>query len=62
MESEDTGTVHFKITGTLKKFNAKPDGSEWTNEEINAGLADEYLDEVLEIEDDAIKSIWRKGE
>ena len=55
IESNEGTPVKMKITGVLKKFNAKPDGTEWTNEEIEAGLADDYLAETITFEDE----VWR---
>jgi DNA-directed RNA polymerase subunit RPC12/RpoP len=49
-ESGDAPQVRVKERIVLKKFDARPDGREWTNEEIDAGEADEYLVEVLVLE------------
>lgn len=60
MESGETNPFSVKVSGVLKKFTAKPDGSSWTNEEIEAGLADEHLFEVVTFEDETITDIWKK--
>ena len=52
MELNDSFPTKYKVTGTLKKFKAKPDGSSWTDEEIESGLADDYLIEVVHFEDE----------
>ena len=59
---QEGAKMGIKVTGVLKKFDCKPDGTEWTNEEINAGLADDYLKEVIHVEDGLITDQWRKSD
>lgn len=49
---EDNTPVRMKITGMVRKFRPKPDGTEWTNEELDSGLADDFLIEEVPIEDE----------
>jgi hypothetical protein len=58
--STDNVNISVHITGVVKKFRAKPDGTAWTNDEINEGLADDDLIEELRIEDGNIVEAWRK--
>ena len=58
--SEENSEIGLKVTGVLRKFSAKSDGSEWTEEEIESGLADEYLFEVISFEDGTITETWRR--
>lgn len=60
MEKEENAPLKMKVTGVLRKFKAKPDGSSWSNEEIESGLADDYLYETVTFEDDLVTEIWRK--
>jgi hypothetical protein len=60
MDNNESATVGVHITGVLKKYTAKPDGGDWTDEELASGLADEHLYEVLTFEDGVITNTWRK--
>lgn len=53
-----------KVECCLKKWDAKPDGSEWTTQEMDDGtaLAAGALAEVLKTEDGAIVEHWIRGE
>ena len=52
MERSESVPMVLKITGVLKKFRVKDDGTAWTEEEIEAGLADDHLIETIELEDE----------
>lgn len=60
MENSELNPVGVHVSGVLKKFTAKSDGSEWSDEELEAGLADDHLYEVVTFEDGAITKVWRK--
>ena len=58
--NQENVSLGLNISGVLKKFAVGPDGKEWTDEEIEAGLADEYLTEVITFEDGLIIDVWKK--
>lgn len=60
MENNETAPIGVHVSGVLKKFTAKPDGTSWTDEEIEAGLADEHLYETITFEDGEPTKVWRK--
>lgn len=53
-----------KVESCLKKWDAKPDGTEWSEEEMNDGtaLAAGALAEVIKTEDGTIVEHWIRGE
>lgn len=60
MGQEESTPVGVKISGVLKKFKAKSDGSTWSDEEIEAGLAEDFLYEVITFADGEVTEIWKK--
>lgn len=53
-----------KVETLLKKWDCKPDGSDWTEQEMNDGtaLAAGALAEVIKTEDGVIVEHWKRGE
>jgi hypothetical protein len=64
VEAPDTVQYRVRVDGVLKKFDCKPDGSEWTEEEINSGAAEAAgsLAEVMTIEDGHVTDVWRRDD
>lgn len=60
MGQEESTPVGVHVSGVLKKFLAKPDGSTWSDDEIEAGLADDYLYEVITFADGEVTETWKK--
>lgn len=62
MGNSDVTPLGIQVSGVLRKFKAKPNGESWTDEEIEAGLANDYLYETVTFEDGKIIDTWKKGE
>lgn len=60
MESSDQPKFRISEKVTLKKFGAKPDGSEWTPEEMDSGAADDALLEVITLLDGVVVDVWKR--
>ena len=53
-----------KVETCLKKWDAKPDGTEWTQQEMDDGTALQAgaLAEMIKTEDGVIIEHWKRGE
>lgn len=60
MDRDESAPVKITAAGVLKKFKAKEDGTEWTEEELDSGAADDYLYETITFEDGKVTGTWRK--
>jgi hypothetical protein len=59
-DSDDVPKLVVHEHAVLKKFDRKPDGSEWTQEELDSGEAADALAEVVTVEDGVIVDVWRR--
>jgi hypothetical protein len=60
MEEFDLAAIKIEELTVVKKFDCKPDGTDWTQEELDSGAADEALAEVITLKNGVIVDTWKR--